>query len=117
MLDKKSIIVLKALKKYKNDNNYIEGSQKLLSYFPSKFTLNQIEKTLWYLHKIGYIECHAADDGIIGIHINYEAENYSEFNRIELASYIKKNIVTPVFIAFITAIITSFVMIHFKLLK
>jgi len=111
---RKSKIALKALNKYKNDNNYIESSEKLLDYIPSKFTLKVLEKTLWHLQQEGFIEFLAAEDTIIDIYVNYKAENYNEFNRMELVSYIKKSIVTPIFIAFTTALITTFVTIHFK---
>lgn len=108
MLDKKSKLVLKILNKIKNDNNLIQGSDKVLEH-QSKYDRKTIDSVLWYLESKGYVHCSNAENSIYLIQLAYEGINYNEFNWIGLKSFLFTSIFTPIVVAFITTLIVELI--------
>lgn len=108
MLDKKSTKVLDAVIKAKNNIDIVNGSDVLLSYLPKKFTIDIIDRVLWYLHSQGYVECTEGDNSIYLIFLTYEGQNYKEFNQINFKNDIIKSVILPIAVSAITSLITIY---------
>lgn len=108
MLDKKSRKVLKVLNRIKNEDDYVDGLKVLIPLMPKKYTEKVLFDVLWHLNELNLIACSEAECTINEIYVTYEGQNYTEFQWIELKAFIKKSILTPIAVSFITSLITIF---------
>lgn len=104
-LDKKSKQVLKVAVKVQNKLHFIpEGSKLLLEFLPKKYTQELTDDVLWHLHEKGYLQCTSGDCTVCRIYVTYEGQNYSEFRRIELKSFLMRSVLTPIVVSLATTI-------------
>jgi len=108
MLDKKSIQVLKALNKAKNDLNYVCNSEELLKYLTQDFNKQILSDVLYYLKERGYITF-IATNPISDICVGYEAQNYNEFSWLEVKNFLIKSILIPIGVSALTSLITLWI--------
>ena len=114
MLDCKSREVLKVINQINKSQGYIGGSYDVLQYCSKRFTLSKIEIALDYLEKREYVNCIYFAKSINEIHLTHKGENYKEFAWIDFVEFLFRSILTPIAVAFITAIITTLVTLWLK---
>lgn len=102
-------------KKHGKSAYFSIGSAKDIQEKIPKFNINQIEQILLSLDAKGLIDVVPADNTICHTVLTYEGEKYTESNWIDFKKFLLTSIFTPIVISVVTAIITSYVYIWFKL--
>jgi len=114
MFDSMSLKLLKALNEMNKSQGYIGSSYEVFQHLSELFPQDKIEKALVHNEERGYIKLNWFAKAINEIHLTHKGENYKEFAWVVFKEYMLKSILTPIAVAFITAIITTLVTLWLK---
>ncbi len=102
MLDKQSKKVLNVLISLADERNLVVSLEKLYDRVPKKHAIDSI----YYLSRKEYLVVFPGEDEPGGVQVLYEGLHHSNFNWLELKSFIIRSVTTPIFISAVTALIT-----------
>jgi hypothetical protein len=102
----KSIKVLKAIN-YLCDREETTSSLDIVVYFHNHVNDLDLENTIKYLSDMGYVELLPGASFPMKLKPTHIGKHYAEIQRREFKEFLMKSVLTPILIAFITALITS----------
>lgn len=97
--------VLNALIKIQKHNVIFKGRETLSKYVP-KWIMKNIDSVMSYLYENEYITYMYAADDYYRFKLTYKGLAYKSFSYEEFKTFLLKSIIVPIFVAFITTLIT-----------